>query len=89
MFASAEVVRASIWRYAIANKFEYLYLRNYKQRDNQSLLVRTAFYGDDAQQDRQYYLMGSLAELLKNWRYLKGNETIGANSNLFLVRVSI
>ena len=32
IFASAEIVRCSIWRYAIANKFEYLYLRNCKQR---------------------------------------------------------
>jgi len=32
VFAFAEAVRHSMWRYAIANRFEYKYARNYQQQ---------------------------------------------------------
>jgi len=31
VFMSTVAVRSSIWKYAIANRFEYIYVRNYRQ----------------------------------------------------------
>ena len=32
MFASAKVVRCSMWRYAIVNRFDYKFVRNFQQQ---------------------------------------------------------